>query len=318
MYLAYGLRVRSALPLHGLPGADDATDPDVDVRWQSTRTIPAGLPAGEPLLHAEADGATRYAAAFDGRVYRLRFPGCCEFTIDADLRAVDCAGVDPELASILATGALLSFLLTIGGAMVLHASAVQVGDAAVGIVGASGYGKSTVAALLCAGGCELVTDDVLRVETADDVLVHAGADELRLRPSVRAITECFPHAVTARDTADGRLALRPPRTTHARLPLAALVIPSAARTSDRTGVRRVQRVKALVRLLAFPRLLGWTSNDVLSRQFVGLADLVERVPVLQAHVPSGPPFAPAMGERLRDALLAGIQADPHPLASSPA
>jgi hypothetical protein len=312
VHLAHGLRIRSEPLLCGLPQARDAVGHDVDLRWQSSGAVPVVPPVGESLLCLELRGATRYAAAFDGRVYRLRFPGCCEFTIDANRRTVECGrdpSADPELVSILAAGALTSFLLTLAGATVLHASAVEIGDAAVGIFGASGFGKSTVAALLCAGGCNLVTDDVLRVEVSDDVLVYAGADEVRLRPTVRALADSFPHGVPSRDTADGRLALRPQHTTRARLPLAALAIPRAARAGDDVSVRRLSRAQALVSLLAFPRLLGWTSKVFLRQQFEGLANLVERVPLLEVRVPCGPPFSAEMGRHLRAAMLADIRSD---------
>jgi hypothetical protein len=308
------MTIRSAVPLPGLPEVEQAVAADVELRWHPTEHVPPDLPRGEPLLRLELDGATRYAAAFDGHLYRLRFPGCCEFEIDAALHTVDCHAVDRGLASVLAAGALTSFLLTVGGATVLHASAVEVGGVAVGIVGASGFGKSTVAALLCAGGCDLVTDDVLRVDLAQEgVLVHAGADEVRLRPTVRAIAECFAHDVPSRDTPDGRLAIRPPRTTRARLPLAALVLPRAGQGADDVSVRRLPRMHALINLLAFPRLLGWTSSDVLSRQFDALADLVQCVPFLEARVPVGPPFAAETGRRLRRALLAGVRPDHTPV-----
>jgi hypothetical protein len=312
VYLAHGVEIRSELPLHGLREAEGSGAPDIDVRWQSSGPVPAEPPPGEPLLRLESQGGMRYAAAFDGQVHRLRFAGCCEFTVDAGLRAVGChpdPSADPELVSILAAGALTSFVLTVAGITVLHASAVQVGDAAVGFVGASGFGKSTVAALMCAGGCELVADDVLRVELADQVLVHAGATELRLRSTVREIVDCLPGRVVTRHTADGRIAVRPRPTARTLLPLAALAIPRPVAPDDGVRVHRLSKVDALIRLLAFPRLLGWTSEDFLRQQFEGLADLVEHVPVFEVQVPSGPPFEAETGRRLRDALWADMHSE---------
>lgn len=304
VHQAHGLIIRSQLPLLGLPLADGFAEDGLDLRSLPSGAVPMDPPRGELLL-TEADGSTRYAAAFDGRMHRLRFPGCCEFVIDADLLTAGCRtdpSADPELASILASGALMSFVLSMRGATVLHASAVEVDGAAIGIVGASGFGKSTVAALLCAGGCALVSDDVLRVESDDRVWVHAGASELRLRAGVRSLAEAFAQPVRARDTADGRLALQPPRTSHDRLPLAGLVIPHVARPRTDVSVRRLPSADALVALLAFPRLLGWVSREVLRTQFEALATLAERVPVVAVHVPSGPPFTAEDGQRLRAAL----------------
>ena len=78
---------------------------------------------------------------------------------------------------MLVGGTLLAFVLTMRGEAVLHASAVQVGDAALAFVGASGMGKSTMATLLCADGARLVTDDVLRLDTTSSATdLRPGSD----------------------------------------------------------------------------------------------------------------------------------------------
>jgi len=76
-------------------------------------------------------------------------------------------GADLGLVTVLTAGALLAVHLRLRGELVLPASAVQLGGAALAFVRASGMGKSTLAALLCASGHGLVTDDVLRVDPAD-------------------------------------------------------------------------------------------------------------------------------------------------------
>ncbi|MGQ0799775.1 MAG: hypothetical protein ACT4NL_06650 [Pseudomarimonas sp.] len=67
------------------------------------------------------------------------------------------------------------------GLLLLHASAVLIGERAVCFVAASGVGKSTLAAMLAAQGCPLLADDVVRIEVApDDLFVHPGYPSLRL------------------------------------------------------------------------------------------------------------------------------------------
>jgi len=55
-------------------------------------------------------------------------------------------------------------VLATRGALVLHASAVETPAGAVAFLGATGLGKSTLAASFAASGAALVTDDCLRVE----------------------------------------------------------------------------------------------------------------------------------------------------------
>ena len=69
---------------------------------------------------------------------------------------------DDGVPSLFLGGALAA-AVALRGACVLHASAVQTENLVIAFVGSSGMGKTTVAALCCASGARLVTDDVLRV-----------------------------------------------------------------------------------------------------------------------------------------------------------
>jgi len=71
------------------------------------------------------------------------------------------------------------------GMPVLHASAVSFGDRAVGFLGPSGIGKSTLCAGLVRTGCDFVTDDglVLRVDGRGDWRCLHGPPLLKLWPS---------------------------------------------------------------------------------------------------------------------------------------
>ncbi len=206
---------------------------------------------------------------------------------------------------MLVSGTLLAFVLTMRGETVLHASAVQIGDAAVAFVGASGMGKSTMATLLCADGARLVTDDVLRLDTAGSPVTCAlGATELRLRKGADHLTERFANHVdsapTHRTTADGRQALAAVPAETEDLPLAALVVPLPDHSPGRrtTEFTQLSPTEAMVLLSQFPRLLGWQDDAVRRASFHHLADVVDQVPVHTAVLPWGPPFP--------DDLAAGV------------
>ncbi len=84
---------------------------------------------------------------------------------------------------LLLLGPVLAVLLEQRGHLVLHASGVIFNDGAVAFLGASGWGKSTLAAALHARGHAIVADDVVALTVGDDdVLVQPGYPQLRLLP----------------------------------------------------------------------------------------------------------------------------------------
>ncbi len=85
----------------------------------------------------------------------------------------------------------LPLWLELQGVPALHGSAVLMGDGAVGFVGASGVGKSVLAAELARLGCALLADDglVLRRDGAGGWLAFPGPPLLRLWPSALDLLE---------------------------------------------------------------------------------------------------------------------------------
>lgn len=301
----YGLRVRSEIPLHQerwLPGGSA----DVVVSWDGVMPACDDAPAGRIFTRLELDRLYYTFAQADDGGYVLRFHGTCDVLIDAglqDVRIRMVEGVDPELAGVLVAGAVLSFILTMRGATVLHASAVQVGGFAIGFVGSSGMGKSTVASLMCAAGALLITDDVLRLDLDGSLLrCRLGATELRLRKAAVDLAARFPGAPRARRTGDGRDALRAEAAVRDSLPVAGLVVPVPDRAHTSVRIERMSASEALVLLLRFPRLLGWADPSVLDRQFHQVGDVVERVPVFLARVPWGPPFPDGIADAIIEAV----------------
>lgn len=302
----YGLTIDSELPLHQLrpppPGAADLT-----IRMGAPVPRVDGPPAGRVVLHLQAD-RQYYTAVETGNGYLLRFYGSCDIELDAGLacarvRLVD--GADPAIAAVLAGGTLLAFVLALRGAAVLHASAVQVGDAALGFVGSSGMGKSTMATLMCADGARVITDDLLRLDLdAEPPACALGATELRLRKAAGDLSRAFERAPGRRVTGDARDALAVERSEVEGLPLAALVVPGPDHTGERTRpeIRRLDRMRAFLLLSQFPRLLGWEDAEVLARQFRQLGEITERVPIYVAKLPWGPPFAPGLAVEVRAAV----------------
>lgn len=76
--------------------------------------------------------------------------------------------VDEHTLNSYIMGPVLATLLYQRGFLVLHASAVKIGDSSVAFLGDSGIGKSTTAMALNKKGYPLITDDILVIQMNDD------------------------------------------------------------------------------------------------------------------------------------------------------
>ncbi|GAA2743235.1 hypothetical protein GCM10009868_16220 [Terrabacter aerolatus] len=315
----YGLTVAAPFPLHV---ARPAPRGPVDVQFVLGAPIAAtsDRPPGVVVVHRPISDEVHatYVRTDDGG-YLLRFARTCDFVIDASLGRITmhmAQDVPPEMGAVIALGTVLSFVLLLRGDCVLHASAVQVGGHAIGFVGHSGMGKSTMAALMCADGGRVITDDVLRLTPRDGLPRCAlGATELRLRSAAGALADdlvdTLGQDVSARSTADERSALQLPTATEEDLELAALVIPRPRRDLAEVSVTLLDAKSALLTLIRFPRVVGVVDPVMQGEQFDHLAWLVATVPVYLGDVPWGPPFPTGTGRALASLVGAsGRVADP--------
>ncbi len=315
----YGLTVRSEVPLHLLRPVPVGTPVDLEIVLGAPVAQTQAAPPGRVLLDLRGD-RRYYTATAVHHGFRLRFFGSCDVVLDRTLtRAVvhPMRDADLDLLSVLVSGSMLAFVLTMRGEAVLHASAVQVGDAALGFVGASGMGKSTMATLLCADGARLITDDVLRIDTTGFPPTCAlGATELRLRKGANHLAERFGSAPELRTTGDERQALAAVPATTENLPLTALVIPLPDHSRGRrtAEITRLSPREAMLLLSQFPRLLGWRDTAVRRAAFHHHADVVDRVPVHAAVLPWGPPFPADIASRVLDAT--GLTANDRAVAGT--
>jgi hypothetical protein len=124
---------------------DDERPPDVVLTVGESRPVPAAEPAGLRFADVVDDAGTRYYSFMrlaDGS-YVLRWYRIGDFEVSADLSTVVVyldPDADPGLASVLATGTLLAFLILVGGSPLLHASCVEIDGRALAFVGFSGMG----------------------------------------------------------------------------------------------------------------------------------------------------------------------------------
>ncbi len=118
-----------------------------------------------------------------GDGYLLRFPGLADFTLSSDgqeVAAYPVPGVSKQTIDHLYLNQVLPLALGRQFKLVLHASAVEIGQEAVAFLGVSGRGKSTLAASFSTSGFRFLTDDGLQLEKA------ASGYEIRpSHPSIR-------------------------------------------------------------------------------------------------------------------------------------
>jgi hypothetical protein len=185
---AFGLDLDLGFPAPPLPRrADDETlhDPttvdlvyadSIDAAWPegSRRTGLLG-PAERPVMVVEEHPDAGY---------RITLPPYGRYLVSADGRSIACA--PPAVAwwywQRLLIGQVLPAAAALRGYEVLHASAVALGDQAVGFAGGTGLGKSSLALRLIQSGATLVAEDVLTVqERGGRLLAEPGAAMVNLR-----------------------------------------------------------------------------------------------------------------------------------------
>lgn len=288
----------------GVPGS-----PNAEVSAGEVRPIPWERPSDDVVAERVVDGVPWYTFARRNGETVGRFYGLADFVIDATGHRLvyhrDPAA-DPELLAILIAGSVSAYLLAASGKLVLHASAVDWNGQALAFAGPSGQGKTTMATLLCADGLPLVTDDLLTVEPeGDTVWCLPSGIELRVRRKVEELVEQFDEGTVRRRTVDERSAVAAPATIAERLPLRAVVIPWPDRESDVVSTRRLGAAEAAYTLARYQRIEGWTSPETLRAQFDNIGTLVAAVPVLEVHVPWGPPFRRDLGSEVLAAVARG-------------
>lgn len=155
-YLLCGWRVRSELPLPELlPWTGDERAPEIHIREGAIPETLPDLVHSTPLLQIAADGTCRFALRRVG-AYLVRRG--CEVLVQpvVDKNA-------PELRTFL-FGTVFGLLCYQRGLLPLHASCVRIGEEAVAFAGASGVGKSTLAAAFLKRGHDILADDITVVD----------------------------------------------------------------------------------------------------------------------------------------------------------
>jgi hypothetical protein len=183
-YAAYGLAIESNRALPGLrAGAAGRADVTVEfaeglapqVDDAAARTTAR---TGSHSTHRCDDGGWLYRLASHGgeRAWSMRVSGAGD---RIELRWRGAVALADVGALVEVTG--VPAALTLRGVPLLHGCVVGAGGAAFLVLGASGAGKSSVAAAAVASGRTLLADDVAALEArAAGVYAHVGGSRLRM------------------------------------------------------------------------------------------------------------------------------------------
>lgn len=242
-----------------------------------------------------------------GQAVFVRFHGLADVALDmaAGTATIDvCDGWPPGMAEVLAGGPVLALALAVSGRPCLHASAVSIGGHAVAFAGRSGAGKTTLAALACLAGADLVADDTLALALGGaEVRCLPGSRELRLRPAPAELLAGT--GWPRRTTADERVAVLVGSETLAETTLSAIVMPAVG-VDHLESVERLQGAAASAALLGCSRLVALQIPDHLTAMLELTFALATRVPVYR--VTMGRLTAPSVPRPVREVLEAHLGA----------
>jgi hypothetical protein len=154
-YVAYGLSIQSTFPIPEFLGGDNACDVTIEVRsdFNVNDFVPSNV-AKQPLaLQVNREKAIVY----------LQNAGVFVIQGGSQIIIIPVEGISLDRLRRCLIGTVMAVVLYQRGQLVLHASAVNIGDAAAAFVGRSGAGKSSWAGVLHAQGHTLMTDDVAAI-----------------------------------------------------------------------------------------------------------------------------------------------------------
>ncbi|HEY1607247.1 MAG TPA: hypothetical protein VGF77_16790 [Allosphingosinicella sp.] len=166
-YRACGLSIASDISLPGLLAGNVAAGTDLVVEAAS---LPDAL-TDDVVLRGPNWQRTREALL-------LRVPGVGRFRVlgAATIQYQPEDDQRPEDLTAFLTGSMLGILLHLRGDVVIHASAVLVGDSAILFCGASGAGKSTLAAALGERGYPMLSDDLSVLRPSTEGVLRVAPD----------------------------------------------------------------------------------------------------------------------------------------------
>ena len=278
-YVAYGLGMRSTLPLPELMTGD--APEAVKVRFGRIDPPRSGVRVNgwrykatqkEIYLFWEGEGA-----------YLVR--GGSEIIVDPD------AGVDQGALRLSILGPVLGVLFQQRGMLTIHASGVAVQDGAVLFMGNSGGGKSTLAAAMYARGHGIIADDVVPINNGGQIYrVFPGFPQLKLWPQALTymgeVPDAWPRVSPQEEKRSYRVDRGFPRLP---LPLRCIYLIADGAMAE---VETLPPPKALIELVRHSYLFQLLHPLYAETNLLRCADLAKRIPIRRLTIPKALPELP--------------------------
>ena len=168
-YLAYGLVFQSDINLKPLTPVSDDIPHQVVIRCTD-------VPESGLKVAAVRRGLAQIG---DNEVW-VNIPDIARMQISdgKEIRVQPCDNADEQSIRLYVMGSAIGAILHQRGFLVLHANAIKVGEGAVLFAGISGAGKSTTAAVFHQQGYPVISDDVVAVDAAGNVV--GGFPQIKL------------------------------------------------------------------------------------------------------------------------------------------
>ncbi len=298
LYEIHGLRLGSALEFPELPRAVSG-NPDVELSLAHPGSLgPYSLPEeGEP----EADHFQLHERGCDliwSGDARVRLHGGTKIELE------HAEGVEMEALRAAILGPVLGVLLAQRGLLPLHASAIELDGAAITLSGASGEGKSTLAAAMLERGHALLSDDVSAVEwRGDRPWIRRAFPVQKLAPeSLAAVGESTAGLAPVHSQETKRLRPVVERFAAGPRPYRAMIVLSS---SDRDSLVALSPQDAFLELMRHTYRLGMVQAVLGPAEHLrAVTRLAEAVPVLRLERRRG---LDRLGE-LAETLEVGLRA----------
>jgi hypothetical protein len=284
---AFGLRIKSNLPIPGLLAARESKCIDIDINFGAAASD--RLPAGAD--NNDSDQALYHFRSIRGGAYfRLTYSDGTDFVFDRAATKLWASWRAPLTLEDTATyllGPVFGFILRRRGAACLHASAVAIGGRAIALVGAAGAGKSTTAAALARLGLPVLCDDVLALrQRGEKFFVEPAYPRLRLWPEAVTMLcgapDALPRLTPSWEKRYLDLSQAPQRFQAQALPLGALYF-----LAERTDCADAPRILPLSKRDGLLRAIANTYSNLQiddaprAREFAVLGRLVKQIRVRQ-------------------------------------